>query len=259
VCVALNVPMKDVRAENRRRQFTAARTLIARRAVDGRIASLREVVFITFYRYRMQLQMAIDISHITFENWIDFIFDHPVDGFDVMTGIIEEEPWWCADAWQYSGESKSTISNLTRLFGATESCVSRFTREQVEQGFWFIPGPYGLMGSILDPTVSWAERLGCIDSIYDLSVHFFAKYNDGTAGYMWWDSVFSYCVFDGRNLGTELDVLEAVAEVIARTNRSGSSAAREIAQHGITHLLKLQRSINSPRVAQILKTLDTEL
>ena len=43
VCTHLGVSIEDVCAPNRLRQFTTARTLIARRAVDERIASLHQV------------------------------------------------------------------------------------------------------------------------------------------------------------------------------------------------------------------------
>jgi hypothetical protein len=43
VCAALNVRLAEVRAPNRRREFTGARVQIARRAIDERIASLNQV------------------------------------------------------------------------------------------------------------------------------------------------------------------------------------------------------------------------
>jgi putative transposase len=43
VCIALGVSLEDVRAPNRRREFTAARALIARRAVDEGIAWLHQI------------------------------------------------------------------------------------------------------------------------------------------------------------------------------------------------------------------------
>jgi REP element-mobilizing transposase RayT len=43
VCARYDVHLDDVRGANRRRQFTKARTLIARRAVEERIASINQV------------------------------------------------------------------------------------------------------------------------------------------------------------------------------------------------------------------------
>jgi hypothetical protein len=132
------------------------------------------------------------------------------------------------------------------------AAASRFTEGQVDQAFWFIPGPNGFIWSILSPEVPFEERRDCIRAIPNLFRTVFCDSQGMTAGYMWWDSVFSYCAIDGKNLATELDVLEEVAAAIVEMTRDECRGARSSGAHGVQHLEKLSRSTGDTRIAAIL-------
>ncbi len=189
--------------------------------------------------------MSINLSKYTFDEWLDFIFKHPVVTLLPFSWSFEEE-------WQYECESKILITYMIRLFREPEVLVTRYSYPEIDQGFWFIPGPNGFIWAILDEHVEWVKREECIDSIQDLFSRLFSKHPIETSGYMWWDSFISYCVYNEKDLETEVHVLEAVLVVLKKISCQNFQVSVDSAKHGIGHILQLAEETKNISVKQLV-------
>lgn len=188
--------------------------------------------------------MSINLTQYTFDAWLDFIFKHPVTALPFS--------WSFEEAWQYECESDMLVIFMTRLFSEPDILVTRYSYPEIDQGFWFIPGPNGFMWTLLDEHIEWFKRKACIDSIQSLFSRLFSKHNIGTSGYMWWDSFISYCAYHDKNIETEHDVLEAVLEVLKALSQQDSQVSVDSAKHGIEHLVELAKKTHNTSVKQLV-------
>lgn len=169
----------------------------------------------------------MDISKLKYEEWIDFVFNHPV----------EETPWhFAAESAYETIDPAKVVAHLTRLFTNPAEILSRYTREQIDQGFWFIPGPNGLMWSILDKRVPWEARRACIRATCDLLEQLFGQHDIGSSGYMWWDSLITYSAREGRDVVSDRAVLAEIINTLGQLTKLHSQAARDSAQIGRAHV-----------------------
>jgi hypothetical protein len=102
--------------------------------------------------------MVRDISEISFEEWVRFIFDHPA----------QERPWHWNDANYDISDEEKILSYLIQLFKNPTILLEKFSEKQINQGFWFMLGPEGFMGVLWNPNTQFSKRKQCIDSMYDL-------------------------------------------------------------------------------------------
>ena len=129
----------------------------------------------------------LDISQYNFSDWLKFTFAHP----------LTTPEWYFSEDWEYQGNHSKMIEYSTKLFNAPELLVEDYFFEQINQGLWFIPSAYGYILYLLDEDIPWKIRKECIDSFYNLFLYLFSKYKiSGGADIMWWDSIFSYGVYE---------------------------------------------------------------
>lgn len=199
----------------------------------------------------------MDISTLSYDDWLKFVFDHPVHDKWLSSGVnrpVGEPPWYFLDEWQYDVSDPSLIlSYLTRLFRNPTVLLDRFSLPQIDQGFWFIPESEGLMWTILLPNVAWDIRRSAIRSIEDLFELLFAKVKVETATYMWGDSLISSCGVGKIDVISDRAVLREIVDVIAKLNSSSSSEVRHSAQHGIEHLAAIAEKENDLELNGLLK------
>ena len=99
--------------------------------------------------------------HARYEEWIGFIFDHPVPN----------PTWhWTSDApaFEASGEDYAVL--IEQTFTNSGRDLSRFSDAQVNQGIYFLasPGCSDYMFALTDSTVLMETRLSAIRSIFIL-------------------------------------------------------------------------------------------
>src|SRR5690349_20406437 len=91
-----------------------------------------------------------------FNQWIKYIFDHPVT----------KPEWYWGDNqnWDHDEPPAFVISSVTRAFENAEKVLGSFTNAQLNQGFWFLLSPaiYGYFFALLDTTIPWPDRKRCI-------------------------------------------------------------------------------------------------
>ncbi|MDM8538453.1 hypothetical protein QUF70_16985, partial [Desulfobacterales bacterium HSG17] len=64
----------------------------------------------------------------------------------------------------------------------------------------------------------------------------YSKHAIGTSGYMWWDSLITYCAYKNKDLGMEYNVLEAITIVIKKIYKQSYQSSKKSAVHGIEHI-----------------------
>jgi hypothetical protein len=130
-----------------------------------------------------------DIRHVSFEDFVAFLFDHDVVPVprDKNAGPF---PWYWSVTVDY--DPRAVIAYYTRLFAAPRFLLAQFPVDQLEQGFWAMQrGPLDCSVSevIWERAVPFADRESWVRVMFEL----FAQLFDGgpleSSVDMWWDSL----------------------------------------------------------------------
>jgi hypothetical protein len=178
-------------------------------------------------------------TDVRFDEWIKFIFDHPVTNpawyWNIGPDTIEPDKW-------DEDTPATTAQYITRLFTNSRELLTQYSDGQVNQGLWYLVNTCcsDIMNNALDVRVPLLERLDCIRSIFPLFRDCFAarcsshlSHCDQSGSnpinlvcYMWWD------IFPTNNrLQEDMAVLDVMHETLAIP----SVACRESALHGLGH------------------------
>lgn len=175
---------------------------------------------------------------VSFENWIQTVFDHAPHG---------PEWFWdpeFASLWDSLGLSDAlTVNYLTRLFLNPEP-LNAYSLEQVAQGIWFLIGessPAQPSYTLLRPEVDLNDRTTCIHSMSQFFRSFVAPAAPGTAEidadpfhvacYMWWDIFPSW----GGEKSGEPAIHQACLEVMTEVLLLPAELCHISALHGLNH------------------------
>lgn len=185
--------------------------------------------------------MGKDLTNLTFEQWIAYVFDHPAADLDHAWFWEPERDWWKEDPDQ-------VIPFLTQAFEHAAEVFEPYSDAQLNQGLWFLVSTAcsSHMLALLDESVPWQAIQRCIASIHPLFEQCFARrctphlsYIDEPGAsplnlvcYMWWDLMPIY----GRpDLPARRELDEAILSVMQSTLQLDSIACRESALHGLGH------------------------
>jgi hypothetical protein len=185
--------------------------------------------------------MGQPLSDLSFEDWLRFVFDHPV-----QPGMPEW--YWDMEADWWDGPAPLTVSYLGRLFEEAGALLEPYSDVQANQGLWYLCSNScsNHMLALLDPAVSEQERVGCIRSFRNLYRTCFlprctphlSHLDEPGAGainpvcYMWWDIIPLYGKPDEPERA-ELD--REVLGVLEYALGLDSIACQESALHGLGH------------------------
>jgi hypothetical protein len=187
--------------------------------------------------------MRKQLKNFTFEGWLTYVFDHPVDDSKEAWYWDMDRDWWDADA-----EPADTLQFLTQAFENVAAVFEPYSDAQLNQGLWFIASNAcsDHMFTLMDASVPWPTRQRCIYSIHGLFEQCFAQrcsphlsHLDETGAnplnlvcYMWWDII----PISGRpDDPTWKEFDQAILEVMESTLQLDSIACRESALHGLGH------------------------
>src|SRR5688572_7213267 len=108
-------------------------------------------------------QLPDDISY---ERWIEHVFDHPV--LDPKWFFRFDEPE--GEEWNSEGSPARTLDYLTRFFTDPAAVRQRFTRPQIDQGLGYIVSPScsNHMAVLTTRSLPLPERLACIAAMKTL-------------------------------------------------------------------------------------------
>lgn len=183
--------------------------------------------------------MGEPLIDLTFEAWVDHVFDHPIDPPGSFWYLEFDTDWW-------AGPPGLTVAYLTRLFEAPEFLRDRFAPEQLEQGLWYVNGSIDPMTlAFFDRGIKPATRERGLRSVGIFFERFFAigpsrglghrsreAVPIDTVCYMWWDNFPTYGGPDDVSTPEENALLLGLMQRILEVP---SPRCRESALHGLGH------------------------
>jgi len=179
------------------------------------------------------------ITHLTFEDWVNFIFDHPAKGPDWYAD--QDAPFW-------NGSAALTAEYVTRLFEDPCPALEGFTDAELNKGLWYLISP-GLGEHMLcldEPSLPIETRVRCVRSCESLfrklflprcSPHLSHRDWAGAAPlnsicYMWWDIM---PVYGGPEPQDRERLHAAALDTMGVILNLNSLACQESALHGLGH------------------------
>lgn len=176
-----------------------------------------------------------DLTNSSFDDFVKFLFDRDIslesEGRDYWYWHIEVE----FDAPKI-GES------YIQLFSHPEFLLGRFTKRQLEEGFWAIQRPVlgcSVYRIIENSDLPLSVREECIRSMADLFRRLFASEPFDTSVQMWWDSLFYdwHCgIRKPEGGGEDLELQDMFFQTLAKVLAIDSWICQSSALHGLGHL-----------------------
>ena len=164
----------------------------------------------------------------------ELIFGHPVR----QNPATDTGWWWDSDIVFDPAEH---AANLAALFRDPSDLRSRFSSDQLEQGFWYlISGAPGCLENLLwDPDIPWKVREELIESTVDLYLKLFAHDPLDTSAYMFWDSLGYGYGHGTRHPATDVEdrrIQETMFLTLQQILGIDSLPCQHAALHGLGHL-----------------------
>lgn len=195
--------------------------------------------------------MKKESPHLSFEQWITYVFDHPVLAPGALNWYHDSN--YDGEWWDTSNYPQTTLAYLTTLFEGAPGILTPFSDAQVKQGLWFLidNSCSDHMFTLLNPAIPWIERKRCLSSMLTLFEDYFAprcsahlshldtlEADTGNINplnmvcYMWWDLLPIY----GKPEEPDRKEFDAACLKLMRlTLDLDSDACRENALHGLGH------------------------
>lgn len=176
-----------------------------------------------------------DLTNSSFDEFVGFLFDHapPPRG-------VRYDPWY----WHVEAEFDPVrICNYyMELFQNPQFLLSRFTKGQLEEGFWAIQVPNldcSVFQLIENEDLPLEQKVECIHSMASLFRNLFASEPLDSSVHMWWDSLCYdwHCANRRREGGgQDLALQDAFFETLSEVLAIESSICQMAALHGLGHL-----------------------
>ena len=187
------------------------------------------------YTFFMKEPACVDLTNISFDEFISFLFER-----ETTSGSEKQDPWY----WHVETTFDPSIicAYYVRLFQEPEFLSTRFSKAQLEEGFWAIQGPNlncSAYRIIHETDLPFALRESCIRSMFDLFTRLFSKESLETSVSMWWDSMCYdwHCGNRKRGRGGDDERLQdAFFETLSKLLSSPSESCQGAALHGLGHL-----------------------
>jgi hypothetical protein len=183
----------------------------------------------------MEHRTQVDLTAFSFDEFVAFLFDH-----DVPPRSQKYDPWYFHV--EVECDVERVCAYYIQLFRRPEFLLTRYTKSQVEEGFWVIQGPNldcSAYRVVANSELPLAVRAECIRSMVDLFERLFATEPLGTSVQMWWDSL-CYDWHCGNRLrergGEDLELQDVFFETLAKVLAIDSEICHSAALHGFGHL-----------------------
>lgn len=190
--------------------------------------------------------MYFDLRTVSYEGFLDFIFDHPVAPKASGTGKpVDPGPtdcWYDQIDLDIDFDPARNCEYLTLLFCDPAELKTRYSRAQLIQGFWWMQTSFndGSAADILWTTsLSLQRRTAMVESMYFLFADLFAVLPLGRAPHMWWESLAKD--IPGHAAGPKYwadrqHLEEVMFDTLAKLLELESESCRIDALHGLNHL-----------------------
>lgn len=180
-----------------------------------------------------------DIKGVSFDEFVEFMFDHDVISFPEHVNAGPGPWYWHADV---DYDPHEVAGFYVRLFSEPEFLLSRYTPAQLEQAFWAIPSANiecSIEHIIWDTRIPFELRESCVRSMHDLYARFFAKQPLETSSNMWWDGLAYdwHCGNRARiNGGEDATMQDVMFETLVKILQLPQEWCQAAALHGLGHL-----------------------
>lgn len=173
----------------------------------------------------VNFKSMIDISQISFDDWVAFTFDHPV----------RRPQWYLETVYdQYTGDHTVILNACARLFQDPTVAQGRFSRAQLVQGFDFIPGYRGYTRFLSDRCVSVNVRRSCVFAMVSLFEKLFARDPLDYVCFMWFEILRTSGTYDWRHFSEDPPILESLLDTLSQILQLDSRECRRSALHGLS-------------------------
>lgn len=97
--------------------------------------------------------MGQQLTNLSFEPWLAYVFDHPVED-------TKNAWYWDINRDYWNETSPETIQFLTQAFENAAEVFKPYSDAQMNQGLWFIADNScsNHMFALMDESVPWSER-----------------------------------------------------------------------------------------------------
>ncbi len=185
----------------------------------------------------MSERALIDIRRFSFEDFIGFLFDR-----DIPPKSDRWNPWYCHTEVLFDPER--TCDYYVRLFKEPGFLLDRFSKGQLEVGFWAISSTNFLECAVSDliwnTDLPLSAREECVRSMLYLYRDLFAVEPLDTAGFMWWDSICWHLWHHGEKDrlrgGEDLSMQDVMFETLVGILALDLENCQCAALHGLGHL-----------------------
>jgi hypothetical protein len=205
--------------------------------------------------------MPVDLDKFSFEQWVAFVFAHPVKDGD-------SKDWYWQKVWDYEVSNELSLEYLIRLFRNPSFLLDAYSSEQIEQDFWFLHKPSGFLAEgMSDPNVAWSLRRECVVSMGNLFEKLFAVNPfDDSACFMWWDLFIGNCfgsyhtswdplIVDNKDVPIQQIIFETLCCILSLD----SMGCQKSALHGLSHLNHELSQVTIKNFLDNHSTMDEEL
>jgi hypothetical protein len=177
----------------------------------------------------------VDLMNSSYDDFVAFLFDH-----DVSLESEGKDYWY----WHVEVEfdARKIVAYYVRMFTQPEFLLKRYSKAQLEEGFWAIQVPNldcSVFRIIEDSDLPLSVRDECIGAMVDLFKCLFATAPFDTSVQMWWDSLCYDWHCGNRNRergGEDLELQDMFFQALARVLAIDSWICQGAALHGLGHL-----------------------
>jgi hypothetical protein len=180
-------------------------------------------------------ELRVDLRGVGYDDWLAFVFDHPV-------APAGEKEWYFQADLEVEADAGRQVAYLGRLFLEPEVVAGRYTPDQIEQGFWFLFGGgcgEWFRGLLWGPSLPWETRRGCIEALPQLYDRLFERCALDTIPFMLPDLLAYEYGFGIRHPDMDKEdrrVQQALFAAFRRMLDSCHPGTQEAALHGLHHL-----------------------
>ena len=185
--------------------------------------------------------MGRQLTNLTFEGWLAYVFDHPVE-------THRQEWYWDTDRDWWEEDTPEAVQFMTQAFENAAAVFEPYSDAQLNQGLWFLASNAcsNHMFALMNESIPWPARARCVASMHRLYEQCFARRCSphlshldepgrnplNSACYMWWDIL---PIIGQPDDPARASLDQAILQVMESTLQLDSIACRESALHGLGH------------------------
>lgn len=181
----------------------------------------------------------IDLSKLSYDEWISYIFDHPVPLLELgySSSICE---------FDSAAKPEQVVKYVTQLCNQFIDITEKYSQARINKGLWFILGVDMCFGEYLrQESIPQELRKTCVHSMYKVFADFVSKSDIEemeNCFYMWWDLLLSsFYYYDKLELSEDCKEIEdTILATLKNILLLVDERTQQYALHGLGHLKHIE-------------------